>query len=216
MISDLTLAQLETLAFTGRPLVICDVDEVVVHFTRDFEDYLAQQHLLLDTSSFALNGNVRCRHTGVPAPDEQVARLISGFFEERTRHMRPIEGAIDSLLAIGETADVVLLTNLPHTAGDHRRANLAGHGLPFPVVTNSGPKGPAIKDILRRARQPAVFIDDSPSYIASCFEHAPEVHLVHFLHDERFARHVEPLDFVSLRTASWDEARPHILELIRG
>ncbi|MFN4143425.1 hypothetical protein [Aestuariivirga sp.] len=216
MISDLTLAQLETLAFTGRPLVICDVDEVVVHFTRDFEDYLAAQDLLLDTSSFALNGNVRCRRTGAPAPDEHVARLISSFFDERTRHMQPIDGAVDSLLTIGETADVVLLTNLPHTAGDHRRANLAGHGLPFPVVTNSGPKGPAIRDILRRARQPAVFIDDSPSYIASCFEHAPEVHLVHFLHDERFARHVEPLGFVSLRTASWDEARPHILELIRG
>ena len=28
----------------------------------------------------------------------------------------------------------------------------------------------------------------------------PEVHLIHFLHDDRFARHIEPLDYVSLRT----------------
>lgn len=217
MISEATLGQLETLSFTGRPLVICDVDEVIVHFTRDFENYIGLEELWLDTSSFALNGNIKCRKTGQPAEDARVADLISRFFDERTRHMEPIDGAIDSLLHIGETADVVLLTNLPHTSGDHRRENLAGHGLPFPVVTNSGPKGPAIRDLLRRARQEgAVFIDDSPSYLASAYEHAPEVHLIHFLHDDRFARHIEPLDYVSLRTDSWTEAKPHILELIRA
>lgn len=215
MISDTTLAQLETLTFSDRPLVICDVDEVIVHFTRDFEDYIGLEDLWLDTSSFALNGNIRCRRTGAAAEDHRVASLIDRFFDERTRHMAPIDGAIDSLLHIGEVADVVLLTNLPHSAGDHRRENLADHGLPYPVITNSGPKGPAIRDLLRRARKPsAVFIDDSPAYIASAYEHAPEVQLVHFLHDERFARHIEPLDYVSLRTASWTEAKPHILGLI--
>ena len=168
MISEATLGQLETLSFTGRPLVICDVDEVIVHFTRDFENYIGLEELWLDTSSFALNGNIKCRKTGQPAEDARVADLISRFFDERTRHMEPIDGAIDSLLHIGETADVVLLTNLPHTSGDHRRENLAGHGLPFPVVTNSGPKGPAIRDLLRRARQEgAVFIHDTPRCISS-------------------------------------------------
>ena len=217
MISEITLGQLDGLTFTGRPLVICDVDEVVVHFTRDFESFLALENLWLDTASFALNGNVRCRDTGRPAEDTRVADLISRFFDERTRHMEPIDGAVDSLLHIGEAADVVLLTNLPHTAGGHRRENLQGHGLPFPVVTNSGPKGPAIRDLLRRAGQrDAVFIDDSPNFISSAYEHAPEVHLIHFLHDHRFARHIAPLDYVSLRTDRWDEARPHIMGLIGG
>lgn len=215
MISEITLNQLETLTFTGRPLVICDVDEVIVHFTRDFEDYIGLHGLWLDTSSFALNGNIRHRESNAPAPEQQVAELIGSFFEDRTRHMKPIDGAIESLLEIGGTADVVLLTNLPHTAGDHRRENLKSHGLPFPVVTNSGPKGPAIRDLARRSRQPiSVFVDDSPGFIASAREFAPEVHLIHFLHDDRFARHLEPLDFVSLRTASWAEAKPHILGLI--
>jgi hypothetical protein len=215
VISEITLGQLATLSFTGRPLVICDVDEVIVHFTRDFESYIAQEGLWLDAASFALNGNIKCRNTNRPAEDAQVAELISRFFDERTRHMEPIDGAVDALLHIGEAADVVLLTNLPHTAGDHRRQNMADHGLPFPLVTNSGPKGPAIGDILRRAgRRDAVFIDDSPHFISSAYEHAPDVHLVHFLHDERFARHIAPLDYVSLRTGSWSEARPHILGLI--
>ena len=216
MIAAITMGQLATLSFTDPPLGICDVDEVVVHFTRDFELYIADHGLWLDTSSFALNGNIRDRDTGQPAADERVARLIADFFDERTRHLEPIDGAIDSLLHIGERADVVLLTNLPHTAGDHRRQNLAGHGLPFPVVTNSGPKGPAISDLVRRSRKPTVFIDDSPAFIASARDHAPEVRLVHFLHDERFARHVAPLDFVDLRTDRWSEAKPHILEFIAG
>lgn len=216
MISDITKGQLATLTFTGRPLVICDVDEVIVHFTRDFESYIAHEDLWLDTSSFALNGNIKCRKTDAPASDERVMDLISRFFDERTRHMKPIDGAIEALLHLGEVADVVLLTNLPHSAGDHRRENMADHGLPFPVVTNSGPKGPAISHLVGQTQKPAVFIDDSPNFIASAQEHAPDVHLIHFLHDERFARHIEPLDYVSLRTGSWDEAKPHIMGLIAG
>ena len=204
------------MSLSGRPLVICDVDEVVVHFTRDFEAYIARHGLHFTFSSFALNGNILSIETGTAASEAIVGQLVSDFFEDRTRHMEPIDGAVESLLHIGETADIVLLTNLPHSAGDHRRENLASHGLNFPVVTNSGPKGPAINDLVTRAAKPCVFIDDSPAFIASAYDHAPGVHLVHFLHDDRFARHLEPLDYVSLRTGSWTEAKPHILELISG
>ncbi|MCA3556361.1 hypothetical protein [Aestuariivirga sp.] len=214
MISEITQGQLATLSFTGRPLVICDVDEVIVHFTRDFEDYIGLHGLWLDTASFALNGNIRCRETNAPAPEPLVAEMIGSFFDTRTRHMQEIDGAVSALLAIGEKADVVLLTNLPHTAGDHRRENLQNHGLPFPVVTNSGPKGPAIRNLADRGGRPVIFIDDSPSYIASAHEYAPEVTLIHFLHDGRFARHIAPLDFVSLRTASWAEAQPFVMRLL--
>ena len=216
MSSEITQGQLSNLRFTGRPLVICDVDEVIVHFTRDFEDYIGLHGLWLDTSSFALNGNIRHRETNIPTPEAQVAELIGTFFEQRTRHMQEIDGAVESLLAFGAKADVVLLTNLPHTAGDHRRENLKSHGLPYPVVTNSGPKGPAIRNLTDRGGKPVVFIDDSPSYIASAHEYAPEVQLVHFLHDDRFARHIEPLEYVTLRTASWAEIRAFVMKLIGG
>ena len=55
-----------------------------------------------------------------------------------------------------------------------------------------------------QTREAVVFVDDSPGFIASARQHAPAVHLIHFLHDDRFARHIEPFDYVSLRTASWD------------
>lgn len=217
MISETTANQIASLQLRPeRPLVICDVDEVVVHFTRDFEDFLGGRGLWLDTSIMLFSGNVRDQKTLALLSPEEIEKVVVQFFAERTLDMKTIDGAVESLHSIEKSADVIMLTNLPHDAGDDRRANLAGHGLNFPVVTNSGPKGPAIQKIAAQISAPVVFIDDSPGFIASAFHHAPDVHLIHFLHDERYARLVAPLDFVSLRTATWEEMHPHVLKLIAG
>ena len=217
MIHETTLAQIANLQLRReRPLVICDVDEVVVHFTRDFEDFLSRRGLWLDTSISLFSSNIRDQKTLALLSPEDIEKVVVQFFAERTLDMQAIEGAVESLHSIEKSADVIMLTNLPHEAGDDRRANLAGHGLNFPVVTNSGPKGPAIQKIAAQIAAPVVFIDDSPGFITSAFHHAPEVHLIHFLHDERYARLVAPLDFVSLRTDTWQEMHPHVLKLIAG
>lgn len=215
MIQDFTREQLERLPALGsRPLIICDVDEVVVHFTRAFECYLAGRGLYLDTGSFALSGNIRRADTRAPAAPDRIAGLIDEFFAECTEDLPAIDGAAESLLLLGAMADIVMLTNLPHHARDKRIANLRKHGLDFPCVTNNGPKGPVIGRLAAGKNLPVVFIDDSPNFISSSHQHAPQVHLVHFLHDERFARHLEPLPFVSLTTGTWREALPHIRKLI--
>src|SRR5262245_35730549 len=212
MVSEVTARQIGDLSLDhAAGLVICDVDEVIVHFTRALEAYLAERNLWLDISSFALTGNIRWHGTNEALAGADVGRLIDDFFIDRTRHLEAIEGAVESLQTLGNHANVVLLTNLPHHSADARRENLRGHGLEFPVITNSGPKGPAVKALAGMVRGPVVFVDDSPSFIASAYEYAPQACLVHFLHDERFARHLKPADYVSLRTASWDEARPHII-----
>lgn len=217
MISETTLVQIANLQLrSDRPLVICDVDEVVVHFTRDFEDFLEGRGLLLDTSRMLFSGNIRDQKSQEFLNAEEGEKVVVQFFAERTLDMQTIDGAVEALHSIEKSADVIMLTNLPHEAGDDRRANLAGHGLNFPVVTNSGPKGPAIQKIAAQIAAPVVFIDDSPGFITSAFHHAPDVHLIHFLHDERYARLVEPLDFVSLRTDTWQEMHPHVLKLIAG
>ena len=217
MISETTLAQIASLQLRPkRPLVICDVDEVVVHFTRDFEGFLRERGLALDPQRMLFSGNIRNLKSKDFLNAEESEEVVVQFFEERTLDMETIDGAVESLHSIGKSADVIMLTNLPHEAGDDRRANLAGHGLNFPVITNSGPKGPAIRKIAAQISAPVVFIDDSPGFITSAFHHAPDVHLIHFLHDERYARLVAPLDFVSLRTDTWEEMHPHVLKLIAG
>lgn len=214
MLSDITQRQIAALGLRrDRPLLICDVDDVILHFLREFEDFLAVDGLWLDPASFALHGNVRRKAGNERLANAEISRLIDRFFVERTRRMQPIEGAVEALLALGECAEVVLLTNLPHTSGEDRRANLKDHGINFPVVTNSGPKGPAILALRQDVRHPVVFIDDSPLYIESSRQHAPDVHLVHFLHDQRFARHHTPFDWVSLTAANWQETSPHVQAL---
>ena len=94
------------------------------------------------------------------------------------------------------------------------KAYFIKHGLPFPVITNSGPKGPAIKHLSGRTSGQKVFVDDSPNFVKSSFEFAPEVKIVHFLHDERFVKMHQPFDFVSHTTGDWDDAKRHIHGLI--
>ena len=216
MIPDFTRQQLSALKIApDRPLLICDVDEVVVHFTRSFEDYIGKRQLYLETSSFALNGNVRRQGTAECLNDTHLSELIDDFFVDCTADLPPIEGAVEALNELAAHASVVMLTNLPHHARDKRIMNLQGLGVGFPVVTNSGPKGPAILHLASQTRDAVVFVDDSPGFIASSHQHAPDVHLVHFLHDERFAKHLQPLPFVSLTTGKWSDALPHIKTLLR-
>ncbi len=215
MIPDFTRQQLDILKIApDRPLLICDVDEVVVHFTRSFEDYIGQRDLYLETTSFALNGNVRRQGTAESLDEAYLSGLIDDFFVDCTEHLPPIVGAVEALNTLADHASVVMLTNLPHHARDKRIRNLQGLGVAFPVITNSGPKGPAIQHLAAQTRDKVVFVDDSPGFIASSFEHAPDVHLVHFLHDERFARHLQPFPYVSLTTGTWADALPHIKNLL--
>jgi hypothetical protein len=216
MIHELTVAQIAELSFApDYPLVICDVDEVIVHFTREFEEFLTERDMELDfdtvVHSFAMTRYVQSRK---PVGPEITGKLIDQFFAERTLGMKTIDGAVDALKTISLHADIVLLTNLPHQAGDHRRQNLVTHGLNYPVVTNSGPKGPAIRSIAERVKAPVIFIDDSPGFITSAYEHAPHVHLVHFVQDKRFLRISKPLDFVSLATNNWADVQAHVLDIL--
>jgi hypothetical protein len=217
MIHEFTSQQLADLKIDAhRPLIICDVDDVVVHFLRGFDAILASMDHVLEANSFALNGNVRHRQTRQEMPQAEVSQLVDDFFFQQTEHMEAIDGAVASLNALSIAASVVMLTNLPHHARDKRIRNLQNHGLHFPVITNSGPKGPAIKNLENRTSGPVVFVDDSPSFVQSSYEHAPDVKIIHFLHDERFAKLHPPLDFVSHTTGTWVEAKRHIEGLISG
>ncbi len=215
MISNETHHQLGNLQVDpNRPLLICDVDEVIVHFTRDFESYLAAQDLWLEPKSLALAGNIFRNGTQDAITVETVSALIDTFFAERTRNMQPIRGAVESVQNLSHLATIVFLTNLPHFAGDDRRANLSELGLDYPVITNSGPKGPALHNLAARTKSPVIFVDDSPHFIQSAYDHAPHIKLVHFLQDHRFAAHCPHHEFVSLRTDNWTSAKSHILDLL--
>ncbi len=200
----------------SRPLVICDVDEVVVHFLRGLEAFLDDQGLWLDPASFALNGNIRAKNTNEPIPGAQIGGLIERFFSERTGVLEAIDGAAEALHSVSAHADVVMLTNMPDAYKQDRIENLVGHGMHYPVISNAGPKGPSVRYLSEKVKAPIVFIDDTPSNVKSVTEHAPEVHVLHFMQDHRFRRHLPELQGIIGSVDNWNDGNRLIESAVRG
>lgn len=203
--------QLARLRIAGdRPLIICDVDEVVVHYIRGLEAHLETAGYWLDAASFALNGNIRRIDTNEPASTDEVRALLFGFFDANVASMDIVEGAVEALNALADHAEIVLLTNLPPRYLGARTEHLASHGLAFPVVANVGPKGPTVATMLSNHGNTVVFLDDIPGNIRSVAEHSPHVGLIHFIQDARFARFAGRPDGILHQTDNWPDARGFI------
>ena len=196
-----------------RPLVVLDVDEVVLAFLDGLDAWLAELGLHLARDSFALNGNVR-RADGTPVETHELRDLLHGFFAGGADSLAPLPGALDGIAALAGLAEIVYLSNLPAAAAGARRTNLDGHGLAHPLIVNEGPKGPALARLTAAMAAPAVFVDDSPGNIASASEAAGHVHLVHFVADAGFRARVAPHPGIGLLTGDWDEAARHVADHI--
>src|SRR6476469_4170363 len=71
---------LETLTQSRKPLIICDVDEVVLEYLDPLQAYLASVEHRLHADSFRLDGNIRRITDGVPATREEVMAFREAFF----------------------------------------------------------------------------------------------------------------------------------------
>ncbi len=215
MINPVTIEQLKELKLNAdQPLIICDVDEVVVHFLRGLEGFLEENGLWLDPASFALNGNIKYAGGHAPLPGSEVGGMLERFFSEKTGHLELIDGADEALDALAEDAQVIMLTNMPDAYRLDRISNLSGHGIHFPVVSNSGPKGPTVKHLSNQMSAEIVFIDDTPSNVNSVATHAPEVHILHFMQDHRFRQHLPDLNGIIASVDNWEEGHDHIRQAI--
>ena len=127
-----TLEQISLLRLNkSRPLLLCDVDEVVVHFLRGLEGWLDRNGMWLDPASFALNGNIKHKHDNEPLEQDRIGPVIMGFFEELTHSLEVIEGAVPALHALSGKADIVMLSNLPFEFRQERIGNFSDCSRPF-------------------------------------------------------------------------------------
>lgn len=209
-----TQEQIAALELRAQPLIICDVDEVLLNFVEALEQHLDRNGYWLDKQSFALNGNIKYLGGHDPADTDQVRHLIHSFFAEETGNMTPVDGAQEALEALAGHAEIVLLTNMPDRFRATRLENLTMHGIHHPVVTNSGPKGPAAIEISRKAGNPVFFLDDTPGNVKSVKAALPEAHVIHFIADPNFAELVENIEGISLRSSNWPETLDHILSVL--
>src|SRR5207302_5003305 len=115
--------------------------------------------LYLDLTSYRLHGNVKRVSDSTTVLDVEVTALLEEFRRDLDS-LEAVEGAADGLARVSARADIVVLSNVTTSQAVARNRNLAHCGLDFPIVCNSGPKGPAVRDLSCRAGRPVFFIDD--------------------------------------------------------
>ncbi|MGD8326740.1 MAG: HAD family hydrolase [Sphingomonadales bacterium] len=201
---------------TDRPLIICDADEVLLRFVETLEGYLQEQSLYLRLDSFALSGNIRHSEDDRVVEAERVKDLMRHFFSTRVGDCPPVDYAVEALEALSKQADVVVLTNLPSALRAEREAAMKAHGMPYPVISNDGLKGAAVRYLSDGRTHSIAFLDDLPHNIASVAEHAPFVHRIHFIADERLRPLLGPAPDAHRRIDCWREAHDYLESWMNG
>ena len=188
----------------GRPLLIVDADEVLLAFARGFDRFLNERGCYLDLVSYRLHGNVRRRDDNAPLIDIEVAGLLDEFRGDLD-WLEPIDGACETIAALRQAMAIVVVSNVSPGQAPARLENLRNLGLIAPLLANSGPKGPAVKVLAKRAGKPAFFVDDVPMHHASVAELAPDVFRIHFVGDERLKPLMPTSPHAHLRADNWSE-----------
>jgi hypothetical protein len=208
----MTDAIVAQLAASTRPLVVCDVDEVVLEFLDPFDRYLNSVGHRLHPDSFRLHGNIRSVAEGLAAADDEVERMQEEFFASQDRWQVPARGVDAALRSLSQEADVVFLTAMPPRHHDIRRTLLDLHGLDFPMIATESPKGPVVANLIGTRSVPAVFIDDITYNHRSVREHAPGCILIHLMANQTF-RAMAPKPDEGIMTADdWTHAERLIRE----
>lgn len=202
----------------GRPLLVTDCDEVLLHMVRHFADWLDEEHdVLFRLDQGDMASALRDKASGAPVPTERVWQYLWGFFESEMHRQTIVPGAIEALGTIGEKADIVVLTNLGEEAREGRIAQLARFGIRHEVVCNRGGKGEPLRSIVARHRAPRhLFVDDLAVHHSSVAKHSPDTHRLHMIAEPSLAAVMAPAQDAHARIDDWASATPWILERLEG
>jgi len=201
-----------------RPLLITDCDEVLLHMIGHFREWLAEDHEVAFNLAAAGFRDAMREADGKPVKEERVWALLDRFFESEMHRQNIVPGAAAALKAIGEVADIVILTNIGDAYQANRVAQLEAFDIRHRVLCNRGGKGrPAIELIDEMKPSATVFVDDLAVHHESVAKHAPEVWRLHMIAEPVLAAATPPAPQAHARIDAWADALPWIMErLDRG
>jgi hypothetical protein len=203
---------LDALGKSQRPLIICDIDEVVMEFLDPLQAYLASIEYRLHPDSFKLTGNIRRIADNVCATKEECAEFQEAFFSTQDQWQKPARNARVVLDSLSNDADIVFLTAMPPRHAVVRRALLDLHQFHYPMIATEDAKGPLAASLIGERGVPAVFIDDIYKNLHSVRTHAPDCLLINLMANDVFrALAPDPGEGVE-KARDWD----HAGELIRA
>lgn len=201
----------------GRPLLISDCDEVILHFVTHFAEWVeeaADLSFALDAPGFA--GALRSRD-GRVVPEERVWPLLEMFFDGEMHRQNIVPGAAEALAEVARHADIVILTNIGDAYEANRIAQLEAFDIRHRVLCNRGGKGRPVRELIETMRPSAtVFIDDLSVHHESVAGHAPDVWRLHMIAEPRLAAKTPPAEHAHARIDDWGEALPWILARLTG
>jgi hypothetical protein len=190
----------------GRPLLITDCDEVLLHMVSHFGDWVRDvKGCTFDPGGGDFSNALK--RNGVPLSREEVWPLLDGFFATEMHRQTLVPGAREALEKLSGQADIVVLTNLGHHFNEARAVQLAGHGIVHRVETNQGGKGdPVAKLVAEFAPSVTVFVDDLAHHHSSVAKYAPDVWRLHMIAEPFIADVTPPAPHAHTRIDDWDAA----------
>jgi hypothetical protein len=177
---------LDHIRLTDRPLIVCDIDEVVLEFLTPFRNFLRASGRDLLPRSFRLHGNVVALDTGLPVDYGMTSELLETFFRLQDRWQTPADLVVETLAGLSTDADIIFLTAMPPRHSGVRRSLLDRHGLHYPLLSSEEPKGPIIKRLHDARDVPLVFIDDILRNLQSVQTHTPDCLLINLMANAEF------------------------------
>lgn len=205
-----TARQIAELAADDRPLLILDVDDVVLEFIRPFPNFLKARGFGLTMASFRLTGNIAEQATGRLVEQAEVTALLDDFFHTQADWQSITDGAAEALSALGDRAEIVMLTAMPHKHRAVRRAHLDALGLTYPLLTTEMAKGPAVAKLRGDKGRPIAFVDDQPPNLVSARHSVADAHLFHLMADNSLREFLPPIPDDIVVVQDWPEAAPKI------
>lgn len=193
-----------------RPLLLVDVDEVLGLFMQGFGRFLEGRGLEFRVDRFALFQNIYRPGEAEHLPIDEGRSHFDDFFRLGCGDMEPAPGAVEALRTLSHRSNVVILTNAPGPARMARARWLARHGMDYPLVLNTGPKGPLAAGMVSQVRGRAAFIDDLISNLDSVAEQAPTVSRFQMVADPRLRPLAPAAPDRHRRIDDWRELREAI------
>jgi hypothetical protein len=192
----------------ARPLIVTDCDEVLLHMVVPFRAWLDEAHHIHFDFSSPFEEALRHKASGDPVERAHLWALLGGFFETEMHRQTPIAGAVETMAAFAERADIVIVTNIGEEQAAARTDQLHAVGLPYPVIGNRGGKGPVVARLIAQRRPSlTLFIDDLESNHASVAADAPQAWRLQFVGEPEIAPHAPSATDAHIRLDDWPSAR---------
>lgn len=205
-----TARQIAELAADTRPLLVLDVDDVLLEFVQPFMRYLDAQGMALGLETFRLHGNVTRKEDGEVVDRDAVTGLIDAFFVNQASWQTPLVGAVDAIAELSGGAEIVMLTAMPHRHRATRRLLLDRLGFPYPLLTTEQAKGPAVRKLRGATARPVAFVDDIPHNLVSAAAAVSDAHLFNLMAMPSLRALLPPMPERIAIVDTWEDAAPRI------